>query len=491
MNGTAQHVPILIIGCGFGGMALAIALKNQGMDDFVILERAGAIGGVWRDNSYPGAACDIVSRLYSFSYDQDYAWSEAFAPQAEIAQYQKVVAARHGIIPHVRFNTEVRSATFDETSGHWRVETGAGHTLITPVLVSAVGLFSNPHIPDIPGRAEFKGEQFHSSHWNHDYPLRGKTVAVLGNGASGVQFIPKIAEEVAQLYLYQRTPQYVLPKAFFPGTGKWDAWLEKHRSLRWLARLRIFIGFEKFIFRRRFQPHLRLRGEEGYRKMLEAKIADPVLRKKLTPPFPMACKRQPVSDVWFDTMLRPNVEVIDTPIERIDADGLIGKDGVHRKVDAIIYGTGFTPTDYLTPMTIKGIGGRDLNDDWRLGAEAYLGITVTGYPNFFMLYGPNTNAISSIIFMLECQARYIVSAIKTLRRKRARFMNVRADVQRRFNEKQQKALSQTVQARPDCFTYYKDTRSGRITTNWPTYAALYLWRTRAAKPRDFEFAGKG
>ncbi|HWM48438.1 MAG TPA: NAD(P)/FAD-dependent oxidoreductase [Xanthobacteraceae bacterium] len=483
---SATHVPIVIIGCGFGGMALAIELKNAGMNDFVILERAGEIGGVWRDNCYPGAACDVVSRLYSFSYDQDYEWSAPFAPQKEILTYAKMVANRHGIVPHVRFNTEVRNATFDEATGNWTVETAGGERLTTPVLVSAVGLFNNPNIPDIPGRDTFKGVQFHSARWNHDFDLRGKTVAVVGNGASGVQFIPKIAEVVDKLYLFQRTPQYVLPKSIFPGTGKFDAWLQKHRNLRWLARLKIYLMFERFIFRRRFRPALRLKAEEGYRKMLEAKVKDPVLRKKLTPNYPIGCKRQLVSDVWLDTMTRPNLELIDTPIERIDADGLVSE-GVHRKVDAIIYGTGFTPTAYLTPMKIRGLAGRDLNDAWRKGAEAYLGITVTGFPNFFMLYGPNTNAISSIIFMLECQARYIVSAIRTLQRKRARFMNVRPDVQKQFNAEQQEILSQTIQARPDCFTYYKD-ENGKITTNWPTYATVYLWRTRAVKPGDYEFA---
>jgi cation diffusion facilitator CzcD-associated flavoprotein CzcO len=487
MSNDSRHVPILIIGCGFGGMALAIELKQSGMNDFLILERANDIGGVWRDNSYPGAACDVVSRYYSFSFDRARDWTENFAPQAEIWKYQKSVADRFGIVPHVQFNTEVHNADFDETTGMWTVKTASGQTFTTPVLVSAVGLFNTANIPNIPGRETFKGPSFHSSAWRHDVPLAGKTVAVIGNGASGVQFIPHVAREVKQLYLYQRTPQYVLPKSIFPGNTKWDTWLQSHRSLRWLARLKIYLAFEKFIFRRRFRPDLRLRGEEGYRKMLADKVKDPVLREKLTPKYPIGCKRQLVSDVWLDTMIRPNVEVVDTAIQAIDAEGISTRDGKHRKVDVIIYGTGFKPTTYLTPMKIKGLAGRDLNDAWRMGAEAYLGITVTGFPNFFMLYGPNTNAISSIIFMLECQARYIVSAIKTLQRKRARFMNVRPDVQKSFNAEQQAMLATTVQARPDCFTYYKD-ENGRITTNWPTYASVYKWRTRAVKPADFEFA---
>ncbi len=490
MATNGRSAPLIIIGCGFGGIALAIALKKAGRHDFIILERASDIGGVWRDNGYPGAACDVVSRLYSFSYDQDYEWSAAFAPQQEIWAYAKKVVARHDIERHVRFNTEVIGATFDEQSATWTIETAAGDRLATPILVSAVGLFNHANMPDIPGRDTFAGASFHSSRWNHQFALDGKSVAVIGNGASAVQFIPKIAPQVSRLYLFQRSPQYVMPKSIFPGTSKWDAWLQRFPQLRGLARLKIYLMFERFILRRRLFPHLRLKGEAAFRRLLEAKVKDAELRRKLTPNYPMGCKRQLVSDVWYDALTRRNVEVVDTPIERIDANGIVTRDGQHRRVDAIIYGTGFTPTSYLTPMRIKGLAGRDLNTAWRNGAEAYLGITVTGFPNFFMLYGPNTNAPSSIIFMLECQSRYIVSCIAALDKKRARFMNVRADRQREFNAEAQARLATTIPARADCFTYFKDP-SGKITTNWPGYATEYLWRTRGMKARDYEFAAGG
>ncbi len=481
----ATSTPIVIIGCGFGGIALAIALKNAGLNSFTILERASEVGGVWRDNSYPGAACDVVSRLYSFSYDQDYTWSTAFAPRDEIFAYIKQCVERHGIREHVRFESEVASASFDAAAGTWTVETTRGARFVTPVLVSAVGLFNNPSIPDIPGRDKFKGEQFHSARWNHAYALAGKTVAVIGNGASAVQFVPKIAREVAKLYLFQRSPQYVMPKSIFPGTGDWDKWLQWHPRLCGLARLKIFFMFERFIWRRKWRPQLRLKGEEGFRKLLEAKIKDPELRRKLTPNYPMGCKRQLVSDEWYDTLVRPNVELVDSAIERIEPDGIRTRDGKFRRVDAVIYGTGFTPTAFLTPMRITGLAGRDLNDAWRNGAEAYLGLAVTGFPNFFMLYGPNTNAVASIIYMLECQARYIVSAIRTLGRRGARYINVRADAQKRFVDEAQERLAQTIPARPDCFTYFKDA-SGRITTQWPGYALEYRIRTHALRARDFE-----
>ena len=482
----AEHVPVLIIGCGFGGMALAIELKNNGINDFVILERASDIGGVWRDNTYPGAACDVVSRFYSFSCDQDYEWSQPFAPQTEIWEYALKVVERHGIRPHVRFNTEVRDASFDERTGMWTVDTSVGTRFTTPILVSAVGLFNHANIPNLPGRDDYKGVSFHSSNWNHDFPLAGKTVAVIGCGASAVQFIPKIAPQVEKLVLYQRSPQYVMPKAIFPGASEFDAWLQKRKWLRGLARLKVYLMFERFILRRRIFPNARLKGEAAFRALLERKVKDPELRKKLTPNYPMGCKRQLVSDHWYDTLTRPNVEVVTEPISRMDASGVVTGDGKHHSFDAVIYGTGFTPTTYLTPMVIKGLNGRDLNEAWRNGAEAYLGITVTGFPNFFMLYGPNTNAPSSIIFMLECQSRYVVNAIKTLQARRARYMNVRADRQRDFNVEAQARLSTTIPARADCFTYFKDP-SGKITTNWPGYATEYRWRTRAVKSRDYEF----
>jgi cation diffusion facilitator CzcD-associated flavoprotein CzcO len=486
-SANVTSVPILIIGCGFGGIALSIALRKAGYDTFTILERASDVGGVWRDNSYPGAACDVVSRLYSLSDDQDYEWSTAFAPRDEIFAYVKRCVERHQIREHVRFDCEVVSAAFDAKDGSWTVDTARGERFITPILVSAVGLFNNPTIPDFPGRDAFKGEQFHSARWNHAFPLAGKTVAVIGNGASAVQFIPKIAREVGKLYLFQRSPQYVMPKIIFPGTGDIDKWLQRHPRLRGLARLRIFFLFERFIWRRRWRPQLRLQGEAAFRALLEAKIKDPELRKKLTPSYPMGCKRQLVSDEWYDTMVRPNVELVDAPIERIEPEGIRTRDGQLRRVDAIIYGTGFTPTAFLTPMGIKGLGGRDLNEAWRKGAEAYLGITVTGFPNFFMMYGPNTNAIASIIYMLECQSRYIVSAIRTLRRKGARYMDVRAEQQQRFVEEAQARLADTIPARPDCFTYFKDA-NGRISTQWPGYALEYRVRTHAVRAGDFEFA---
>lgn len=480
------EVPVLIIGSGFGGIATAIALKNAGMGEFTILERASDVGGVWRDNSYPGAACDVVSRFYSFSFEQGYRWSSQFAQRDEIWEYTLGVVEKYGIRQHITFNTEVTDTAFDEQAGRWNVETKSGDRYVTPILISAVGLFNRANLPNIPGRENFKGESFHSSRWNHDYDLTGKTVAVIGNGASCVQFLPKIAPKAGKLSLFQRSPQYVMPKAIFPGNRPFDLWLNHHPWLHWLARFRVFLQFERFIFRRLWNPNARFVGEAAFRKQLEEKVKDPVLREKLTPKYPMGCKRQLVSNEWYDAMVRPNVELVTDPIARILPDGIETHDGIVRKFDAIIYGTGFTPTDFLTPMRLKGLGGRDLNDAWKHGAEAYLGITVTGFPNFFMLYGPNTNAPSSIIFMLECQARYIVDAIRKLSLRKAKYMNVKPDVQSAFNAKSQDRLSKTIAARADCNTYFK-TAEGRITTNWAGFATEYRWLTQYVRPGEYEW----
>lgn len=484
---TVVRTPVLIIGAGLGGIAQAIALKKAGHREFIILERDADVGGVWRDNTYPGAACDIVSRLYSYSFDHSYEWSTSFAPQAEILKYIRGVVDRYGIRPFVRFNEKVTEAAFDTGTALWNVQTERGQRYETPVLISAVGVFNTPAIPEFPNRDSFGGPQFHSAKWDHGVSLKGKRVAIIGNGASCVQFLPIVAEEAEQLTLYQRSPQYVLPRGFFPGGAPLDLWLSKHRYLRWLARIRSYLMFERIIYRRTHYPEMRKRGEAGYAVILERKVSDPALRKKLTPDYALGCKRVLVSDRWIDALVRPNVTVVTEPIDRFDASGIVTKDGKHRDFDVIIYGTGFRPTDYLTPMRITGLKGLDLNTVWRDGAEAYLGITVPNFPNFFMLFGPNTYTITSIVFMLECQAKYIVKCLKTLRRKKTSWMSVRPETHEAFVAEMQSRLSNSVPALANCHSYYKQ-ENGRITTVWPGYATEYLMRTRKVNERDYDFS---
>jgi cation diffusion facilitator CzcD-associated flavoprotein CzcO len=481
-----QYHPIVIVGCGFGGIAMAIALKNEGINDFRIFERAADVGGVWRDNSYPGAACDVVSRLYSFSFEQGYPWSSPFAPRAEIFDYIKQCAAKYDVLRHVQFNTEVTSARFEDKAAIWHVRAHTGESFATQILISAVGLFKEPNIPAIPGRENFKGVQFHSARWRHDFDCAGKSVAVIGNGASAVQFVPEIAQEARKLLLFERTPQYVMPKRAFPGTSRLDAWLGKKRWLRSIARLKVYLTFESLPLRRQLFPMARLKGEAAYRAILTSKVRDPVLRKKLTPDYSLGCKRLLGSDLWLTTLLRPNVDVIDTPIARITSSGVETIDDAVHTVDAIVFGTGFRTTEHLVPIQITGLGGKDLGTEWSRGAEAYFGITVSGFPNFFMLYGPNTNTPTSVIFMLEREARYIVRCLRKLRSEQARYMNVRIDAQRRFNAEIQDRLSRSVAAMDSCHTYFKN-EFGKLTVSWPGFATEYSWRTRRVRTKDYEF----
>ncbi len=478
----ARRAPtIAIAGAGFGGIGLGIALKKAGFHDFTLYERASEVGGVWRDNHYPGAACDVPSRLYSYSFEPEYHWSTAYGRGPEIKAYIERCVAKYDLAPHIRFDCAIASAAFDEGARQWRLETASGEKIAADVFVSAVGLFNKPKLPDIPGRDSFAGPSFHSAWWNHDVDLAGMTVAVIGTGASAVQFVPAIAPQVARLHLYQRTPQYVMPKIV-----RDDAAVTQGSRLRhaW-QRFRLFVTFEK-AGRRRGSDTLVAESQQAFLNYLATKVRDPELRAKLTPSYRWGCKRVLQSNDWYDALARDNVEVVTTPIVAIEPHGVRGSDGELRAADVVIYGTGFTPTDYLAPMRVAGAGGRTLAEAWRDGAEAYLGLTVSGFPNFFMMYGPNTNTVTSIIFMLENQARYIVSAVRRLARTGGT-MDLRPEVLRRFNDDVQARLARTVLVDADCASYFR-TASGKVTTNWPGWLTEYWYRTRRVRARDYEFA---
>ena len=479
---TGRKAPtIAIVGGGFAGIGLAIALKRAGIDSFTSYERGPEVGGVWRDNTYPGCACDIPSRFYSYSFEPDWNWTAPYGNQGEILDYIKHCVAKYGIADKFRFGTNVKRAEFDDDAKRWRLETQSGETIVADVFVSAVGVFNNPVIPEIPGRARFAGPQFHSAWWKHDVDLAGKSVAVIGTGASAIQFVPAIAPKVARLTLFQRTPQYVLPR-IVPDTSR-----EAGSALaRRLQRLRLFLTFEKGT-RRRASDRLTAKAQNAFLQYLETQVPDPDLRAKLTPSYRLGCKRVLQSNDWYPALQRPNVKVVDTRIEEIVEDGVRTTDGTLHRADVIVWGTGFTPTEFLTPMKITGAGGRELSESWRDGAEAYLGIAVSGFPNFFMMYGPNTNGPTSIIYMLENQARYIVSAIHCLGRNGVRTIDLRAEVQRRFNANIQLRLNAGVHTDADCFSYFR-TASGKVTTNWPGYLLEYRWRTAFLRRRDYEFA---
>jgi len=475
-DAVTPHAAI-IIGSGFAGIGMAVAFKQAGLHDFVILERAQDVGGVWRDNSYPGAACDVPSHLYSFSFEPNPNWSRTFAPQAEIHAYLRHCARKYALAPHIRFGAEVAHAQYDEPHSVWRVTLADGTTLSAALLISGNGQLSRPAFPNLPGMETFKGHTFHSAHWDHGYALSGKRVAVVGTGASAIQFVPAIADAVGQLTVFQRSPAYLMPRpdrAYRPwekALFRWLPWTMKlHRAM-------IYTRYEsRALAFTRFKGLMQLAVGVPFRRLLSKQVPDAALRAKLTPDYPIGCKRILLSSEYLAAMSKPNVRLVTEGIHRVTPGGIETVDGTHHPVDAIIYGTGFAATEFLTPMRITGRAGLDLNDAWRRGAQAYLGLTVPGFPNFFMLYGPNTNlGHNSIVYMLESQIAHVIRCCKAMTAAHATRIETDARRYRRFNAHIQQRLAQSVWS--GCKSWYVDA-SGHNSTNWPGFTLTYRWLTR-------------
>ncbi len=465
---------VIVVGAGFGGLGMAMALKRAGIHDFLIVDQADDLGGIWRDNTYPGAACDVPASLYSFSFEPG-RWSRRFPPQAEILAYLHTLADQHGLGPHLRLRTSVSSAEFDEQRAQWTVTLDTGEQLRARAVVSAVGQLNRPRLPDIPGRADFAGPAWHSARWDHDVDLAGRRVAVVGTGASAIQFVPEIAKVADRVDVYQRTPPYILPK---PDRAHGEPGLaDRVPALRKAERLRTFLYGELLTTGFVLSPKFLAAPMRMWRHQLEEQVADPALRGKCVPDYVMGCKRVLFSNDWYPTLVRSNVELVTDPIERIVADGVVTAGGVTRPADVIVYGTGFQTLDFLAPMAVTGRGGRALRELWHDGAQAYLGISVAEFPNFFMLYGPNTNlGGNSIIYMLEGQIQYVLAGLQALEREGLDWLDVRPDVQRSFNAWVDKA-SRTSVWESGCRSWYT-TAAGRNTNNWPDHTFLYRHRIR-------------
>lgn len=472
-----KNVRIAIIGTGFGGLGLAIRLKQAGFEQFTLFEKAVDVGGVWRDNTYPGAACDVPSHLYSFSFEQELGWKNRYGTSKEIYQYLRHCADKYDLRPHVQFNTEIASAEFDALQGVWHIQSTSGEQFEAEFLVGAVGQLNRPAYPKLKGIENFKGKAFHSARWDHDYDLTGKRVAVIGTGASAIQFVPEIAKQVAHLDVYQRSAPYVIPKpdrvyqplekkAFrkLPILQSLDRALQYgHHEIRLLA----------FTTSLNEMPLVEYLFQRHIRKV----VKDGKLRHRLMPDYPIGCKRILISNQWYETLTQPHVDVINTGIQEITENGILDTEGNLREIDTIIYGTGFAATEFMAPMQITGLDGRTLKDTWKDGAEAYLGLTVSGFPNFFMLYGPNTNlGHNSIVYMIESQVNYILDAIQTTLQNKLLFTNVRAEVQHEFNQSIQEKMKKTVWAQ-GCTSWYQ-TADGKNTNNWPGFTLEYRQRTR-------------
>lgn len=485
---TPRHSAVLkvaIIGSGFGGLGMGYSLKKAGIEDFAIFEKADDLGGTWRENTYPGCGCDVPSHLYSFSFERRYPWAWRYARQSEILAYQHHVADKYDLTRHIRYRMQATEMTFDEMRGLWTLTFADGTTVEATTVISAVGQLHQPAYPNIPGRERYAGKTFHSATWDHDYDLSGKTVAVIGTGASAVQFVPEIAKQVGRLHLFQRSPGWTFPKVEkqFSRLERWL--LQKQPLIHDLDRLRIFMACE--LLAAAYNGNKPLASLVTSISKLQAwwQVRDPALRKKLRPDFEIGCKRILLTNAWLPTLARPNVDVIDDAIQEITETGVRTADGQLREVDAIVYGTGFKATQFLTPMRVSGLSGKDLHQTWGHGAEAYYGMAVSGFPNFFMLYGPNTNVGSgSIIFMLECQQRYIAQLLKAQADQGWEVADVRLDAQIAYSEEVQQRSEGTSYS-GDCQSWYK-TAEGRNTNNWVGSMREFARRTRSPNLADYQ-----
>jgi cation diffusion facilitator CzcD-associated flavoprotein CzcO len=482
-DGTVEQFDVAIIGSGFAGLGMAIRLKDAGIEDFVVLERAAQLGGTWRDNHYPGCCCDIPSHVYSFSFELNPRWTRGFAAQPEIRDYLQRTAERRGLLPHVRFAHEVTAAAWDEDARRWTVETTGG-SFSARVLVAGAGPLSDPTVPDIPGLTEFRGKLFHSARWDHDHELDGERVAVIGTGASAIQFVPAIQPRVKQLHLFQRTAPWVMPRLDHRITGVEHFLLRffpfapriVRATLYWLMEMRV-VGFRK--------PALMRGADRIARWHLRRQVADPQLRAKLTPGYVMGCKRILIADDYYPALVKPNVEVVTDGVREVRAHSVVDGDGTERAVDTIIFGTGFHVADPPIAQRIRGRDGRTLAEHWGAGMTAYLGTTVAGFPNLFFMLGPNTGlGHNSMVFMIESQLNYVLDCLRVMGERGAHAVEVRRAVQDAYNDELQAAMRGTVWTAGRCKSWYLDD-TGRNTTLWPHASFRFRRRTRRFDPDSY------
>jgi cation diffusion facilitator CzcD-associated flavoprotein CzcO len=478
-SGSApRHVGVLICGSGFAGLGLAIRLAQRGHNDYLVIERGREVGGTWRDNTYPGAACDVPSHVYSFSFELNPNWSRSFSPQSEIQDYLRATAEKYGVLDRCLFETAMTCAQWDEGAQVWRIETTAG-VFTADVFVPAVGSLAEPALPDIPGIGSFAGEIFHSARWNHDADLDGKRVAVIGTGASAIQVVPAIADRVAHLDVYQRTPPWIMPRhdrdyprleklayRYLPGVQR-------------LAREAIYWGREVYVLGFAFEPKIMRAAQRVATKHIGAQIADPQLRARVTPDWQIGCKRILLSNDWYPTLQKPNVDLVTDGIAEVRPNAVVTRDGTVREVDAIVLATGFHATDSPTFELIHDAAGRSLASSWsEHGMQAYKGASVSGFPNMMFVIGPNTGlGHTSMVFMAESHINYVLSALDEMRRHGLATFDVRDEVQDEYNTKLQRRMKRTIWTRGGCASWYIDAH-GNNTTLWPGFTFTFRAMTR-------------
>ncbi|WP_369815948.1 flavin-containing monooxygenase [Mycobacterium sp. 852013-51886_SCH5428379] len=484
MAGTGMSVGI--IGAGPGGLALGIFLKKAGFRDFTIFDREDGVGGTWRINTYPGLACDVKSHLYSFSFDLNPDWSRLWSGQQEILAYFEQCASRHRLADHLALGTEIVSATWQSATNNWRLTTARGDHHEFDVVISAVGLFTQPVMPDLVEEEAFTGVVMHTARWDHSVNLAGARVAVLGTGSTAAQLVPEVARVAERVYSIQRSATWVLPKPDRPYTER-EKWVFAHVPLaKRLYRTRLWLRSESNIAVIENGSDKTQEFAAIATRVLAATVSDDELRRKLTPKHPFGCKRLVFATDFLQTLTQPHVEVVSSPARALRSRSLITADGTQLDVDVVVCATGYAAADYLGQIDVTGEHGITLRDTWRDGAYAYLGMAVPGFPNFFMLYGPNTNVGSnSVIFMLEAQAHYVVRALRRMRRRRRTYIAVRPEAMAAFIDKVDRWMDGTVWT-TRCSNYFR-AANGRVVTQWPRSARVFWAMTRRFKASDYLF----
>ncbi|HEX8353717.1 MAG TPA: NAD(P)/FAD-dependent oxidoreductase [Pyrinomonadaceae bacterium] len=479
----ARQARVAIIGSGFGGLGAAIRLRRRGEEDFLIFERAADVGGTWRDNSYPGCACDVQSHLYSFSFAPNPDWTRSYSRQPEIQDYLRRCARDFGVLPHVRFRHEVRDAAWDEGARLWRVETSQGEYTAS-VLVMASGALSEPRVPALPGLENFEGKSFHSARWDHSYDLKGRRVAVVGTGASAVQFIPEIQPLVERLHVFQRTPAWVMPRTDRVLSERERRMFRRFPALQRAERLAIYAFRELFVFGFRHLRMSRLIRRVALRHM-ERSVPDPALRDKLTPRYEIGCKRILVSNDYLPALARPNVELVTEAVAEVRGHSVVGVDGAEREVDTIIFGTGFRVTDQPLAGRVRGRGGVTLEAAWKGSPRAHLGTTVSGFPNLFILLGPNTGlGHTSVVYMIEAQIEFFMNALGYMERHGVETIEPRPEAQDAYVREVERRMEGTVWTSGGCASWYLD-RTGRNSTLWPDFTWRFRRRVARLDPAEY------
>jgi cation diffusion facilitator CzcD-associated flavoprotein CzcO len=482
---SAGRLSVAVVGGGFGGVGAAVMLKREGYEDVTVFEKSERVGGVWQHNTYPGAACDIPSHLYEYSFAPN-RWSRRFSPGPEIRAYVEGVARRFGVLDRVRTGTEVKSARWDGGRGRWQLDTSMGpHE--ADLLLTACGQLSVPKVPPIAGLEGFAGPAFHTAEWRHDVTLAGKRVAVVGTGCSAIQVVPAIQPEVARLDVYQRSPGWTFPKGDFEYSPRARALFKRVPALRRLDRASVQAFQEFGAAAMTTQPWLLPILRAIAKHQINAAIADPELRRKVTPTDEVGCKRIMLTDEWYPALAQPNVDLVTERIEAVTPSGICDVSGVERPADAIVLATGFASHDFVAPMAITGSEGRSLDDEWAEVARAYLGLSVPGFPNMFLLYGPNTNGgTGSVVNTLECGIGHVLAALREMERSRASRIEVRREAAESFDRELRSALAKTVW-HSGCSNWYLD-ENGNDPSNWPWLWRTYRRRTESLAPGAYELS---